>query len=336
MPLDTSAYGLALLRVDGRRWNELRQMRAQMRTQASADGSSYLEMGNTKVMCVVAGPTEDGKLQQQRRAGGGGSGGGGAAPGSGGNAEVIVSIVVAGFSSVDRKKRTRNDKRILELQTTVCRGLAANLHTHLFPRSTIGVSLYVLAQDGSLLAALFNAATLALVDAGVPMADYLVACTAGSAPSLPPAARGGAAAAAADDAADPLIDLNAQEETELPWLTLATLGATDRVVALVCETRVPDARRLEAMMAAAADGCARVRAKLDRAVRRRGRRVLAGEGLGGAADVPATGGGDSDEDVGMDLDSDSDADAPQEEALKVLDRLEKETEGGKGKGKRKN
>ena len=99
MPLDTSAYSLALLRVDGRRWNELRRCHAQIRTQAAADGSSYLEMGNTKVMCVVNGPTEP------RR--GGGAGG---ASEQTKEAQVVVSIVVAGFSSVDRKRRGRGDK----------------------------------------------------------------------------------------------------------------------------------------------------------------------------------------------------------------------------------
>jgi exosome complex component RRP41 len=104
MPLDTSAYSLALLRVDGRRWNELRRLHAQIRTQAAADGSSYLEMGHTKVMCVVTGPNEGGPKR-----GGATAAGGGAARESR-DAEVAVSVVVAGFSSVDRKRRGRNDK----------------------------------------------------------------------------------------------------------------------------------------------------------------------------------------------------------------------------------
>lgn len=267
MPLDTSTYNLALLRVDGRRWNELRRLHAQIRTQAAADGSAYLEMGNTKILCIVTGPTEGGA-----RGGGGGGGGSAGGPATAGanaatatapnGAEVAVSIAVAGFSSTDRKRLGRGDKRVAELAATLAKALAAALCAGLFPRSSIHVALHVLAQDGSLLAALVNAASLALVDAGVPMTDYLVACTAGST----------SAYAAGDDAADPLLDLNRQEEQELPCLTLATLGR-DQVVALVCESRV-QLGRLEGMMATAADGCLGVRAFLDDVVRAKGAQMV--------------------------------------------------------------
>lgn len=97
MPLDTSTYALARLRLDGRRWNELRRIHGQISTQASADGSSYLEMGNTKVICTVAGP------QEQKRGGGGQKN----------EASVEVEISIAGFSGTDRKRRLRGDKYVL-------------------------------------------------------------------------------------------------------------------------------------------------------------------------------------------------------------------------------
>lgn len=50
-------------------------------------------MGNTKVICTVAGPAEG------RRTGGGG-----------GEAEIRVEIGIAGFSATERKKRGRSDK----------------------------------------------------------------------------------------------------------------------------------------------------------------------------------------------------------------------------------
>ena len=109
MPLDTSTYALALLRLDGRRWNELRRIHAQISTQAAADGSSYLEMGNTKVICTVSGPAE---LRRSAAGGTGGltGGGGGGGRNDDDKASITVDISIAGFSGTDRKRRGRGDK----------------------------------------------------------------------------------------------------------------------------------------------------------------------------------------------------------------------------------
>lgn len=250
MPLDTSTYSLALLRLDGRRWNELRRMHAQISVQTAADGSSYLEMGNTKVICTISGPSEG------RRSGGGGGGGDA-------NATVQVEIGIAGFSGVDRKRRGRGDKRTSEMQMTIANAFSTTLFTHLYPHSTILVTLHILSQDGSILAACLNAATLALIDAGVPMSDYVVACTSGSTSSY----------GSNDESADPLLDLNGTEEQELPFLTVGTLGAGERVSVLVMESRV-QAERIEGMLAVGVDGCKQVREILDQVVRRHGKCIL--------------------------------------------------------------
>ncbi|KAI4135286.1 MAG: hypothetical protein LQ347_000804 [Umbilicaria vellea] len=249
MPLDTSTYALALLRLDGRRWNELRRIHAQISTQAAADGSSYLEMGNTKVICTVAGPAES------RRGGGGGGA-------EGNSATVQVEIGIAGFSGVERKRRGRGDKRTSEMQATVANAFTSTLFTHLYPHSTILITLHILSQDGSLLAACLNAATLALIDAGIPMSDYIVACTAGSTSTY----------SSNDESADPLLDLNGTEEQELPFLTVGTLGAGEKVSVLVMESRV-QVGRLEGMLAVGVDGCKQVREILDQVVRRQGQRM---------------------------------------------------------------
>ena len=61
-------------------------------------------MGNTKVICTVAGPSD-----QKGGAAGGNRGG---APGTAERDKAIVQveISIAGFSGVDRKRRGRNDK----------------------------------------------------------------------------------------------------------------------------------------------------------------------------------------------------------------------------------
>lgn len=100
MPLDTSTYALSLLRLDGRRWNELRRLHAQISTQAAADGSSYLEMGNTKVLCTVTGPAEGPRTT-------GAAGGGGKET----DARIEVDVGFVGFSGVERRRR-RLDKYV--------------------------------------------------------------------------------------------------------------------------------------------------------------------------------------------------------------------------------
>jgi exosome complex component RRP41 len=151
------------------------------------------------------------------------------------------------------------------MQTTISDAFASAIFTHLYPHSTISITLHILNQDGSLLAACINATTLALIDAGIPMRDYVVACTAGSTSSY----------SSNDEKADPLLDLNGLEEQELPFLTVATLGASDRVCVLVMETRV-QVGRLEGMLAVGVDGCKQVRSILDGVVRRQGKKILDG------------------------------------------------------------
>lgn len=99
MPLDTSTtYPLTKLRLDGRRWNELRLLQAQISTNPASSGSSYLSMGNTAIMCSVHGPAEG------RRGEGGGAG-------SSAGATVEVDVNVAGFALVDRKRRAGGSDR---------------------------------------------------------------------------------------------------------------------------------------------------------------------------------------------------------------------------------
>ena len=45
-------------RVDGRRADELRRLQCQLGVFSQADGSAYLEQGNTKVLAAVYGPHE--------------------------------------------------------------------------------------------------------------------------------------------------------------------------------------------------------------------------------------------------------------------------------------
>lgn len=167
--------------------------------------------------------------------------------------------------------------RIAEIQSTISSAFSSTLFTQLYPHSTIHIALSILSLDGALLAACINAATLALIDAGVPMSDYIVACTSGTITSSNSIPNADPEKNTSSDPSDPLLDLNASEEQELPWLTVATVGAGERVSVLVLEKRVrPD--WVEGMLAVGVDGCKQVREILDQVVRRHGYVVLQGAG----------------------------------------------------------
>jgi len=99
------------------------------------------------------------------------------------------------------------------------------------------------------------------------MTSPLWSCTSGSTSSY----------SSADESADPLLDLNRNEEMELPFLTVGIAGAGSggKVVTLVMETRVQGSR-VEGMLAVGVDGCRRVGEILDEVVRSHGKKILDG------------------------------------------------------------
>lgn len=151
------------------------------------------------------------------------------------------------------------------MQTALQRTFSEAILTQLHPRSEILITLHILSQDGSVLAACVNACTLALIDAGVPMSDYVVACTAGSY-----FVRGGNNP---EDEGDPLLDMNNLEEADLPSVTVGTIGGGEKITLLQLETKVR-LEKLEGMMAVALDGCGKLRELMDEIVRAHGNEVV--------------------------------------------------------------
>ncbi|NXV24523.1 EXOS4 protein, partial [Cepphus grylle] len=198
-------------RADGRRPAELRKVRARMGVFGQADGSAYIEQGNTKALAVVYGPHEV-------------SGGG---------------------------------HRVLPPAPGAPRALPPRAPTR-GPPSIGGAG--ILQADGGNYCAGVNAATLAVMDAGIPMRDYVCASTAGLAEDTP------------------LADLSSPEEAAGgPRLVLALLPATGQMALLQLSARLHQ-ERLEAALEAAGQACRALHAVLDRVVRQRLREVTAALG----------------------------------------------------------
>ena len=119
------------LRVDGRRWNELRNFSCGLNTHPdSGDGSSFVEQGSTKVICTVQGPKEP-ELRSHANID---------------RAFLSVNITISPFSTIERKKRLRNDRRLQEAAMIIQRSFQQAIMGHLHARTEIVISLVVLAR----------------------------------------------------------------------------------------------------------------------------------------------------------------------------------------------
>jgi exosome complex component RRP41 len=92
-----------------------------------------------------------------------------------------VTVKTAPFApSTDRRVTNPNtDRRLIETAHMLKQALEASVLLQLYPKSRIEVAVCILADDGGRLCAAINAATLALMDAGIPMKDFVCACSAG-------------------------------------------------------------------------------------------------------------------------------------------------------------
>ena len=73
------------------------------------------------------------------------------------------------FSTGERKRRPRGDRKSLEMSQHLKQTFEATIKTELYPRSQIDIFVEVLQADGGNYCACVNAATLALIDAGIPL-----------------------------------------------------------------------------------------------------------------------------------------------------------------------
>ena len=146
---------------------------------------------------------------------------------------------MAVFSTGERKNRPRGDRKSLEMSQHLKQTFEATIKVELYPRSQIDIYVEVLQvvllsdwlthnnntnlclllqADGGNYCACVNAATLALIDAGIPLVDYVTACT---------------ASLVTDTVDTPLVDVsNMESMTGSPELTVAVHPRSGQIVLL--------------------------------------------------------------------------------------------------------
>jgi exosome complex component RRP41 len=178
--------------------------------------------------------------------------------------EVVVQSAPFGWGADRRVTNPTTDRRLLEAGNLVQRAMEASLLLHLYPKSRIQIQVMMLADDGGRLCAAINAATLAVMDAGIPMKDFCVACSAGL---------------STGDNSTTLVDLNRREESSSAGqpavvLPCAMLPQRGTIVLAQCEARLPNTETLQRVQSAAMEGCRAVFEIMQAALRERSNTLL--------------------------------------------------------------
>jgi exosome complex component RRP41 len=149
-------------RLDGRKFDELRDIKIEVGVLKRATGSTYMEWGKNKVIAGVYGPRElhPKYLRDPTKA------------------HLRCTYNLAPFSVEDRK-RPGPDRRSVEISKVCAEALSSVVMLERYPNTGIDVFVEILQADAGTRCVGLTAASVALADAGIPMRDLVVACAAG-------------------------------------------------------------------------------------------------------------------------------------------------------------
>jgi exosome complex component RRP46 len=153
-------------RPDGRKGGgSLRPLAAEVSCLKRADGSAKFSSGSTQILAAVYGPAAP-RIPSRERVG-----------------EAVIGVVFKfGTKSAATADNTSNTNpgygaNERELERFIGDSLMACVATDEYARKVIEVVIQVIKADGSLVTTALNAATLALLDAGIQMKSLPIATT---------------------------------------------------------------------------------------------------------------------------------------------------------------
>lgn len=146
-------------RRDAREANDCRSIFMKAGVVSQAQGSAYIEMGNTKVICAVYGPREVLRREDFSMTG-----------------ILKCDFKFATFSCPVRRK-FQPDNQEKEFALIIEEALSPAICLHKFPKSQVDINIKVLENDGSALAASIIASSVAVADAAIEMYDIVTACS---------------------------------------------------------------------------------------------------------------------------------------------------------------
>lgn len=149
-------------RTDGRKFDELREMKAAVGVVPRADGSAMFSFGNTIAIAAVYGPRQlhPQHLQDPRKG------------------VLRCNYDMLSFSVPERKKPGPT-RRSQEISKVTEWALSEVVNLEEFPNTVVDVHISILQADASTRCAGINAAALALAHASVPMKEIVSAVSIG-------------------------------------------------------------------------------------------------------------------------------------------------------------
>jgi len=149
-------------RPDGRKFDELREMKAKVGVVPRADGSALFAFGDTIAIAAVYGPKplHPQHLQNPEKG------------------VLRVNYDMLSFSVTERKKPGPS-RRSQEISKVTEWALAPALQIDNFQNTVVDVHITILQANASTRCAGINAASLALAHAGIPMTDLVSAVSIG-------------------------------------------------------------------------------------------------------------------------------------------------------------
>jgi len=150
------------IRCDGRKVDETRRVMIKAGGLKNADGSAYIEFGDNKIVAGVFGPRDVHPKHMS---------------------DTDTGILRVRYHmepfSVGERKNPAPSRREIEISKVIKEALEPAVMLEMFPRTVVDVFIEVLQADGGTRCAALSAASVALVDAGIPMRDMVAACAAG-------------------------------------------------------------------------------------------------------------------------------------------------------------
>ncbi|KAL0248570.1 hypothetical protein GEMRC1_003806 [Eukaryota sp. GEM-RC1] len=224
---------LAGLRADGRRPTEVRSISYLLGSVSNADGSCTFSQGNTKLIVSIFGPKETSRKRDVLHD----------------TVNVRVEFGQSLFAQGEKRERRRSDRFSIEISNHIRSIVQNQVLASRYPKSEVVVSVQLLQSDGSVLAAAINATTLALIDTGIALQDFVVACSAGIVRNTI------------------LLDLTQQEEVgPCSFLTLSMRPNEDSYPLVHLSNRLP-LDQFEPLLDAGTLGCSSVHLHLKESVK---------------------------------------------------------------------